>query len=104
MYSKFVGEECSINLESSSLVCFLCMSMTFFFNATATTEIYTYCPTLSLHDALPICMVFKAPRTTPSNCCCSWLQASTSAWGRASPLNENVGKALFPMEIGRAHV
>src|SRR3546814_4950348 len=26
----------------------------FFFNATATTEIYTYCHTLSLHDALPI--------------------------------------------------
>src|SRR3546814_6936624 len=26
----------------------------FFFNDTATPEIYTYCPTLSLHDALPI--------------------------------------------------
>src|SRR3546814_19970536 len=26
----------------------------FFFNDTATTEIYTYVPTLSLHDALPI--------------------------------------------------
>src|SRR3546814_11822971 len=26
----------------------------FFFNVTATTEIYTYCHTLSLHDALPI--------------------------------------------------
>src|SRR3546814_6367337 len=26
----------------------------FFFNGTATTEIYTYCHTLSLHDALPI--------------------------------------------------
>src|SRR3546814_13550026 len=25
-----------------------------FFNGTATTEIYTYCHTLSLHDALPI--------------------------------------------------
>src|SRR3546814_19728493 len=25
-----------------------------FFNDTATTEIYTYCHTLSLHDALPI--------------------------------------------------
>src|SRR3546814_15694143 len=31
-----------------SHVCF------FFFNDTATTEIYTYCHTLSLHDALPI--------------------------------------------------
>src|SRR3712207_8761983 len=30
----------------------LCMRMIFFFNDTATTEIYT----LSLHDALPICV------------------------------------------------
>src|SRR3546814_2664446 len=29
----------------------------FFFNDTATTEIYTYGHTLSLHDALPICRV-----------------------------------------------
>src|SRR3546814_18135998 len=29
--------------------------MCFFFNDTATTEIYTYGHTLSLHDALPIC-------------------------------------------------
>src|SRR3546814_7220466 len=26
-----------------------------FFNKPATTDIYTYCDTLSLHDALPIC-------------------------------------------------
>src|SRR3546814_2878156 len=30
------------------------ISMDFFFNDTATTEIYTYGHTLSLHDALPI--------------------------------------------------
>src|SRR3546814_18092332 len=30
--------------------------MVFFFNDTATTEIYTVCNTLSLHDALPIFM------------------------------------------------
>src|SRR3546814_4324539 len=29
--------------------------MSLFFNDTATTEIYTYLHTLSLHDALPIC-------------------------------------------------
>src|SRR3546814_17042376 len=29
----------------------------FFFNDTATTEIYTYLPTLSLHDALPISFI-----------------------------------------------
>src|SRR3546814_6668679 len=28
--------------------------MSFFFNVTATTELYTFCHTLSLHDALPI--------------------------------------------------
>src|SRR3546814_18152954 len=31
------------------------MLFSFFFNDTATTEIYTYGHTLSLHDALPIC-------------------------------------------------
>src|SRR3546814_16066299 len=39
--------------------CFICVSgdillFFFFFNDTATTEIYTYLHTLSLHDALPI--------------------------------------------------
>src|SRR3712207_8163484 len=32
------------------IICLLCLSVLFFFNDTATTEIYT----LSLHDALPI--------------------------------------------------
>src|SRR3546814_17334094 len=32
------------------IICYYC----FFFNDTATTEIYTYVHTLSLHDALPI--------------------------------------------------
>src|SRR3546814_12899343 len=31
-----------------------CAAVFFFCNDTATTEIYTYCHTLSLHDALPI--------------------------------------------------
>src|SRR3546814_18923378 len=34
------------------------------FNYTATTEIYTYCHTLSLHDSLPISVTSTAP--TPS--------------------------------------
>src|SRR3546814_2886078 len=33
------------------------LALVFCFNATATTEIYTYRHTLSLHDALPICRV-----------------------------------------------
>src|SRR3546814_17306842 len=40
---------------SSLYMCF------FFFNYTATTEIYTYGHTLSLHDALPICFQAFAP-------------------------------------------
>src|SRR6058998_3588452 len=34
----------------------------FFFNDTATTEIYTVMNTLSLHDALPICDIHVQPR------------------------------------------
>src|SRR3546814_4487470 len=33
----------------------------FFFNVTATTEIYTYLHTLSLHDALPIYITYHGP-------------------------------------------
>src|SRR3546814_3938880 len=36
------------------MLCVYYMFICFFFNDTATTEIYTYCHTLSLHDALPI--------------------------------------------------
>src|SRR3546814_4629776 len=36
-------------------MCSLLYLCVFDFNDTATTEIYTYCHTLSLHDALPIC-------------------------------------------------
>src|SRR3546814_10231800 len=35
----------------------------FFFNYTATTEIYTYLPPLSLHDALPIYSLRHQPST-----------------------------------------
>src|SRR3546814_11705336 len=35
--------------------CHTVLVVCFFFNDTATTEIYTYLHTLSLHDALPIC-------------------------------------------------
>src|SRR5690348_17791127 len=40
----------------------------FFFNATATTEIYT----LSLHDALPICAPLSSPGTFTSGAQTSW--------------------------------
>src|SRR3546814_19148428 len=42
----------------SILLLYLCLSF-FFLNDTSTTEIYTYGHTLSLHDALPICIVLS---------------------------------------------
>src|SRR5258707_2266471 len=59
------------------------MSFFFFFNDTATTEIYT----LSLHDALPIFSGFIRPSTSfcperaAKNCCCnrgSWRKSISS--------------------------
>src|SRR6266699_6979237 len=41
-----------------------CLLFVFFFNDTATTEIYT----LSLHDALPICTTFVAAATSQGVC------------------------------------
>src|SRR3546814_20562113 len=38
----------------------------FFFSVTATTEIYTYLHTLSLHDALPICRFILVAFNCPS--------------------------------------
>src|SRR3546814_7660884 len=51
----------------------------FFFNDTATTEIYTYLHTLSLHDALPICAWMSwnvSPCTVASFSCRSSLPAT----------------------------
>src|SRR2546430_6985831 len=45
----------------------------FFFNDTATTEIYT----LSLHDALPISCATSASTPRPSGTCCSTSTTST---------------------------
>src|SRR3546814_14920880 len=39
----------------SDVMCTVLYLLSFFFNATATTEIYTYGHPLSLPDALPIC-------------------------------------------------
>src|SRR3712207_7628436 len=64
------------------------MSHIFFFNDTATTEIYT----LSLHDALPICTASRPlerpaghrARTGPPTRPSAALTAANSAWLRAS--------------------
>src|SRR2546427_13178502 len=49
----------------------------FFFNDTATTEIYT----LSLHDALPICSRSHRPRSATAVSCCS--TRPSPAWTRS---------------------
>src|SRR5258706_7957817 len=46
----------------------------FFFNDTATTEIYT----LSLHDALPICRPRSTPRSRARRVCCPALSPRRS--------------------------
>src|SRR3546814_17413406 len=53
----------------------------FFFKDTATTDIYTYCHTLSLHDALPICGTCHA---RPSSGRCGKLPASQLARNRGN--------------------
>src|SRR6266436_8716242 len=76
----------------------------FFFNDTATTEIYT----LSLHDALPICSAASARarsgRFTPSprwssrspSTACSGARATPAAWRCASPASSAIGPTRAP--------
>src|SRR3546814_11259724 len=61
-------------------------ALVYLFNDTATTEIYTYLHTLSLHDALPI----LSPKTRP--------MAATSPKTRASTTH---GPTLFESRIHR---
>ena len=67
----------------------------FFFNDTATTEIYT----LSLHDALPISMGFDALGLPAEN-------AAIKAGENPKPFTERAIKNYIRQmkEIGRAHV
>src|SRR3712207_9314864 len=78
------------------------MQLVFFFNDTATAEIYT----LSLHDALPIlCFAWRASFTStswtfptsmlpacgrpPASCCsCPWRPAATGLWSFPSCRSE----------------
>src|SRR5256884_4422089 len=74
--------------------CGVCTSLFFFFNDTATTEIYT----LSLHDALPIS---KAGCTAwhPRRCICTrsgrWTPCSTS-WVRSRGSSSSTSKPCTP--------
>src|SRR3546814_13376515 len=83
----------------------------FFFNDTATTEIYTYGHTLSIHDALPIsaCIVTGLAEKVPpcgkaglpddgSNTAMTSRRPPTAPTGKPPPMT-------FPsVEIGTAHV
>src|SRR5256885_7003274 len=62
MYSDFTYPSIPLLLSLSIVLCLIIPSpfRFFFFNDTATTEIYT----LSLHDALPICHGLGAPADT----------------------------------------
>src|SRR3546814_11091721 len=51
LFGQFIGV---INWCCDVCSSTICVLFSFFFNDTATTEIYTYGHTLSLHDALPI--------------------------------------------------
>src|SRR3546814_10817265 len=63
----------------------------FFCNATATTEIYTYRHTLSLHDALPICALCYLLRCDGRVVAFTWCE-------RDSPPRPRLGRAFGPTE------
>src|SRR3546814_9449164 len=66
-----------ITLVMSGVIC-ICFSLSiFFFKGTASTEIYTYRHTLSLHDALPIYSHSTVAR--PSSACSLSVQTSRAA-------------------------
>src|SRR3546814_12961242 len=98
----------------------------FFFNDTAATEIYTYCHTLSLHDALPISGLASGSTFTAAS---AWLtdlspgEDGTAARHSTTALSAGFGLGplaaglagqwlpaptvvpyLLHAEIGRAHV
>src|SRR3546814_19959291 len=91
-----------------------CCSLYFLFNETATTEIYTYGHTLSLHDALPSFEVERGNRAArTSGACAAAVEQHQRAFGTQSAqrnclrartaIGDEVGRDRRG-EIGRAHV
>src|SRR3546814_18034464 len=91
----------------------------FCFNGSATTDNYTYCHTLSLHDALPICLEevlfllevedFAHPRERVFGAGVEGLEADlfAAAVGAVVRVRADVHLAALVIEddqIGRAHV
>src|SRR5260370_39981116 len=67
------------------------ISFFFFFNDTATTEIYT----LSLHDALPICRCARSPARDP-HLRCHYLDRQAKV--RATTSDASTGREVLPMD------
>ena len=78
--------------------------MDFFFNDTATTEIYT----LSLHDALPISLLFILPGShcgsVPHFIYCPFLAAAVPLHFILPISRCGSARAFYNYQIGRAHV
>src|SRR3546814_12508764 len=62
----------------------------FFFNDTCTTEIYTYCHPLSLHDSLPICAASARASSAKSGVMRQW---SVDRASRVSVMSRLLQKA-----------
>src|SRR3546814_5896724 len=69
-------------------MCCVLLSLCFFFNDRATTEIYPYGHTLSLHDALPI--VWWGPMRSPSDLA----DAFRSSGRKLTPQRERIFRVL----------
>src|SRR6266498_4742654 len=90
--------------RTGGLVVFLVLVVTcplsfFFFNDTATTEIYT----LSLHDALPIPPFLGCSRTWS---CASWPRAPKTADRKSTRLNSShvrISYAVFCLKKKKKH-
>src|SRR3546814_19754879 len=67
---KYNGVHSVIQYVYSTYCAFYTLSL--FFNDTATSEIYTYLHTLSLHDALPICASPTRANGRTRNARCGW--------------------------------
>src|SRR3712207_5478122 len=78
------------------------MTIVFFFNDTATTEIYT----LSLHDALPICLAGKwkrTPRRSGPATARSWHHLYPESQSDSGNQRAARGRAGSPHGVGRRH-
>src|SRR3546814_17009028 len=98
---------CGVSTHGSCVVIF-------FFNDTATTDIYTYCHTLSLHDALPLSLRLLADADAFGSLALSRREALWEArrtpgselplFAAARPRELGVEPDMALPEIGRAHV